>query len=106
MDQIVGLVAVVLVFGIPMSAIIGSYWLKAKRLQLASGDGAGSARRLAKLEADNADLQHRMEIIETIVTSDAAPVHPRVLVEPTPLGEPATALAAEPEHVDKTNRVS
>jgi hypothetical protein len=96
----------VMVFGIPMSAILGSFWLKAKRLQLASGDSSGSASRLAKLEADNADLKHRMEVIETIVTSDPAPVHARVLVEPRPPDEPAAALGPEPEHMDKASRVS
>jgi hypothetical protein len=104
MDSIVGLVAIVMVFGIPMSAIIGSFWLKAKRLQLASGDSAGTTSRLAKLEADNADLKLRVEVLETIVTTDAPPLRPRVLMEPAASDEPAAALAAEPEPIETARR--
>jgi hypothetical protein len=85
-----------MVFGIPMSAIIGSYWLKAKRLQLASGETKGAAGRLAELEASNADLRQRVEILETIVTSDSPPPRARVLVEPTPREEAAGRPTAEP----------
>ena len=104
MDSIVGLVAIVMVFGIPMSAIIGAYWLKAKRLQLGSGDGAGAANRLAKLEAASAELKQRVEILETIVTSDPPAIRPRVLVEPAAHEEPAAAPAEEPDRVEKASR--
>jgi hypothetical protein len=97
MDSLVGLVAIVMVFGIPMSAIIGSFWLKAKRLQLASGEGAGTASRLAKLEADNQDLRQRVEVLETIVTSDTSTARQRVLLEPTPDRALAAMGAAEQE---------
>ena len=86
-DSIVAIVAIMMVFGIPMSAIIGSFYLKAKRLQLASGDTVGAANRLARLEAENADLKQRVEVLETIVTSDAAPVRAKVRVEASPARE-------------------
>ena len=83
-DSIVALVAIVMVFGIPMSAIVGSFWLKGKRLQAASGETSGTTSRVAKLEAANAELRQRVEVLETIVTSDAMPARPRILVEPAP----------------------
>jgi hypothetical protein len=104
MDSLIGLVAVVMVFGIPMSAIIGSFWLKAKRLQLASGESAGTVHRLAKLEADNADLRQRVEVLETIVTTDVPANRPRVFVEPAASPDTAAALGAEPEPAAKVMR--
>jgi hypothetical protein len=103
-DSIVALVAIVMVFGIPMSAIIGSFWLKAKRMQLASGDLTGAAARLAKLEAANADLKQRVETLETIVTADAPAVHARILVAPSAPLEPADPVAEAPEAAAKATR--
>lgn len=60
-----------IVFSVPLSAIVGAYWVKVKRLELESG---GPAReidaRLRALEAENRELRSRVEVLETIATSD------------------------------------
>ncbi len=74
------IVALVMIFGIPLSAIIGSYVLKMKKLEIEAGGGANAdvARRLAQLETENRDLRTRVETLETIVTSDESPRRVRV----------------------------
>ena len=79
--MLVAIIAIMMVFGIPLSAIIGSYYVKLRRMDLeAGGGGAAVARRVAQLEADNRDLRARIETLETIVTSDDAS-HARVRVD-------------------------
>jgi hypothetical protein len=72
--MLVAIVALLLIFGIPLSAIIGGYMVKLKKMELESGGGAGTdvLRKLAMLEAENRDLKSRVEVLETIVTSDDA----------------------------------
>jgi hypothetical protein len=79
----VAIIAILMVFGIPLSAIIGSYYVKLQKMKLESGGGADVARRMAQLEAENRDLRSRVEVLETIVTSDE-PARPRVRVEARP----------------------
>jgi uncharacterized protein YlxW (UPF0749 family) len=62
-------IIVLIVFSVPLSAIIGSFWLKAKRLEHESG-GREFEPRMRALEAENRDLRQRVETLETIVTSD------------------------------------
>ena len=72
--MLVAIIALTLIFGIPLSAILGNVWLRAKRMDLeAGGSTSGSARRIAQLEAQNEDLQRRVEVLETIVTSGDEP---------------------------------
>ena len=103
MGPLVAIIAIVMVFGIPLSAIIGSFMLKYKRMELERGGGAGAdaSRRIAQLEADNAELRKRVEVLETIVTSDVSPREARVRVDAASSGaEPgfATAQTASAAH--------
>lgn len=78
--MLVNIVALLMVFGIPLSAIIGAYMLKLKRMELeAGGGGKGGdlARRVAQLESDNRDARARIEVLETIVTGDEPTVGTR-----------------------------
>ena len=53
------------VFSVPLTAIISSTWLKAKKLDQEAG-GQRLLEKLNRLESDNLDLRHRIEILETI----------------------------------------
>ena len=57
------------VFSVPLVAIISSAWLKAKKLELDGGGGTELRRKVALLEAQNAELASRIETLETIATS-------------------------------------
>jgi predicted nuclease with TOPRIM domain len=81
-------IIVLIVFSVPLSAIIGSFWLKAKRIEHESG-GSTLEPRLRALEAENRELRQRVETLETIVTSDEP--HrgsTRVRVQPTQTAAP------------------
>lgn len=88
------LVAIVMVFGIPLSAILGGVWLKARRMELEAG-GSGVGRRVAELEAQNEDLRKRIEVLETIVTSDEGSSRRRVQLD---AAEPGSAFAPVEPH--------
>ncbi|MGF1534514.1 MAG: hypothetical protein ACFCUI_12485 [Bernardetiaceae bacterium] len=66
MDDIVGLVAIVMTFSIPLSAIVGSYYLKIKKLNTQADPK--SLKRLEVALAENEELRQRVENLETIVT--------------------------------------
>ena len=53
------------VFSVPLTAIVSSTYLKAKRLQ--AGDGNKEiADKLKLLERENGDLRRRVEVLESI----------------------------------------
>lgn len=62
-----------IIFSVPLSAILGAYWVRIKRMDLEAGKGGASDERLRALEAEARELRARVEVLETIVTSD----HPR-----------------------------
>jgi hypothetical protein len=92
-----------IVFSVPLSAIIGGFWLKAKKIQATSGPDPQLAYRLAQLEAQNSELRQRVETLETIVTSDKwdARLASRVRVQGT---APAAESFAEPEDAPSAAR--
>jgi hypothetical protein len=55
------------VFSVPLTAIVSSTWLKAKRIE-AQG-GGGWQREVALLREENAELRTRVEVLEEIATS-------------------------------------
>ncbi len=63
---------IAVVFSVPLAAIIGAYIVKLRRMELEAGGGEGreTDARLRALEAENRDLRTRVEVLETIVTSD------------------------------------
>lgn len=60
---------VAIVFSVPLAAILGSFWVKVKRMEFEAG-GRDMDPRVRALEAENRELRQRVEVLETIVTSD------------------------------------
>ncbi len=60
---------VAIVFSVPLAAILGSFWVKVKRMEFEAG-GRDFEPRMRALEAENRELRQRVEVLETIVTSD------------------------------------
>ncbi len=67
MEEFVGLTAIVMVFGIPLSAIIGSYYVKIQKIKHSSGLNAQGEKQLQQLREENAELRYRLENLEEIV---------------------------------------
>jgi hypothetical protein len=93
---------VAIVFSVPLSAIVGSYWVKVKRLELESG-AKDVEPRLRALEAENRELRQRVEVLETIATSDS-PARTRVRVDATPRAPEGHALEVTPEAARRSQR--
>ena len=77
------------VFSVPLVAIVSSTWLKYQKLHVGDG-GADLRRKVALLEAHNAELASRIETLETIVTAPAGVEGARQLRE---LEAPAAKVA-------------
>ncbi|MDB4932285.1 MAG: hypothetical protein JWM10_4769, partial [Myxococcaceae bacterium] len=75
------IIVVAIVFAVPITAIVSWAKIKLRRLELEAGVGGGKALedRLMRLERERADLQERVDALESIVTMDA-PVQPRTRV--------------------------
>lgn len=71
---------VAIVFSVPLAAIVGSFWVKVKRMEYQSG-ARDVEPRLRALEAENRELRQRIEVLETIATSDAPRARSRVRVD-------------------------
>ncbi len=56
------------IFSVPLTAIISSTWLKAKKLQFEHGD----SKKVKLLEQQNADLRRRIEVLESIAIDSRA----------------------------------
>ena len=54
------------VFSVPLTAIVSTTWLKARKLDAESG-GKHLLEKINRLEADNQDLRRRTETLEAIV---------------------------------------
>ncbi len=67
MGDFVGLVAIVMTFSIPLSAILGSYYLKAKKLKANSGLSDKEYQALKAALEKNEELQRRLQNLEIIV---------------------------------------
>lgn len=93
---------VAIVFSVPLAAIVGAFWVKVKRMEFEAG-ARDVEPRLRALEAENRELRQRVEVLETIVTSDEPQrLRTRVRVEapaPTATAEPAEVAAAPAREV-------
>lgn len=55
-------IIIVAIFSVPLTAIISSTWLKAKKIDAELGGND----RLKRLEQENIDLRRRLEVLESI----------------------------------------
>jgi hypothetical protein len=55
-------IIIVAIFSVPLTAIISSTWLKAKKIDA----DLGGNDRLKRLEQENIDLRRRLEVLESI----------------------------------------
>ncbi len=60
---------IAIVFSVPLAAIVGSFWVRVKRMEFEAG-GRDQEPRMRALEAENRELRQRIETLETIVTVD------------------------------------
>lgn len=61
-------IIILTVFSVPLTAILSSAWLKAKKLEAERNPSPALEGRLALLEKHNAELRERVETLETIAT--------------------------------------
>lgn len=61
-------IVILAVFSVPLTAIISSAWLKAKKLDAERNLAPALEQRLALLEKQNGELRERVETLETIAT--------------------------------------
>ncbi len=57
------IIAVTLIFSIPLSAILGSIYIKSKKLNLQKAE----SKRLLELLEENKQIKSRLESLETII---------------------------------------
>ncbi len=63
-----GMLAILMVFGIPITAILSHTYLKAKKISAGIGMNNAERAALARLQQENNELRQRLENIETIVS--------------------------------------
>ncbi len=84
-----------IIFAVPISAIVSWSRIKMKRLEVESGVASRElVERLGRLERDNAALQERVGVLETIVTLEDRP-RTGVRMEPAVAPREADEVAAE-----------
>ena len=63
------IIAILAVFSVPVSAIVGGYYYKIKKLDASRGLSPKEQQQLALLAQENQELRQRLENIEVIVAS-------------------------------------
>lgn len=75
MGAIVAIIGIIAVFSIPLSAIIGSYYIKIQKLKINQEGDPEVVRDLRKqvgnLMAENDDIKDRLKNLEYIISDDA-----------------------------------
>lgn len=64
----VPILAILMVFGIPLTAILSHTWLKAKKMEAERGLGHADMQLLQALKNENEELRNRIENLETILS--------------------------------------
>lgn len=77
----IAVLIILAVFSVPLTAIVSSTWLKARRLE-ADGGGAKLRAELEGMRQQTRELKARVEVLETIATG----------------GEPGSALPERAQH--------
>ena len=68
------ILAIVMIFSIPLVAILSDHFLKMKKLKVHGGDtlSVKDKKKIQQLLNENADLRHRVENLETIISDPDA----------------------------------
>lgn len=75
MGAIVGLVAIVMTFSIPLAAIIGSYYIKAQRLKVQNGGNDNDLRaEVGRLMAENEEIKEQLRNIKYLLGEGKQPI--------------------------------
>ena len=74
-DILVPIVAIIMVFSIPLSAILGSYYLKLQKLKVSQkGDGdtvKDLRQQVGHLMSENDDVKERIKNLEYILSDES-----------------------------------
>lgn len=75
MEILVPIIAIIMVFSIPLSAILGSFYLKAQKLKI-SQDGGGDTvkdlrQQVGHLMAENDEVKERLKNLEYILSDES-----------------------------------
>lgn len=75
MGPIVAIIAIVMIFSIPLSAIIGGYVIKAKKMTLDAGGGDETIKDLRKqvgnLMSENEEIKERLKNLEYLISDES-----------------------------------
>ncbi|BDS15203.1 hypothetical protein [Aureispira anguillae] len=74
MGPFIAIIAIIAVFSVPLSAIIGSYYLKLQRLKMSHREDDGTISDLRKevghLMAENDEIKERLKNLEYILSDE------------------------------------
>jgi hypothetical protein len=68
-----GIIMSMMVFSIPLAAIIGGYYVKLQKMKIEAGLGKGDnemQRQMGSLMAENEEIKERLKNLEYILTED------------------------------------
>ncbi len=63
------IIAILAVFSVPVSAIVGGYYYKIKKLEVERGLGQQEKNQINMILQENEELRQRLENVEVIVSS-------------------------------------
>lgn len=73
MGPIVAIIAIVMVFSIPLSAIIGGFYIKAKKMNMEAGGNetvSDLRKQVGSLMAENEEIKDRLKNLEYIISDE------------------------------------
>jgi hypothetical protein len=73
MEAFVPIVAIVMVFSIPLSVIIGGYYYKLQKMKMEQGgseDSSDLRKQVGNLLAENEDIKERLKNLEYIISDE------------------------------------
>lgn len=73
MGPIVAIIAIIMVFSIPLSIIIGGFYIKAKKMNMQAGGGEAVSdlrKQVGSLMAENEEIKDRLKNLEYIISDE------------------------------------
>ena len=74
MESLIDMIPVIMVFSIPLAAILGGYYVKLQKMKLENGDNSEVGelkKQLGYLLAENEEIKERIKNLEYIATDDS-----------------------------------